>query len=88
MISIMRNILDMRIQISMIFLFINRMQVTSHRCLLLILCEVEDLLAFRVLGSLLETNSILNGGMSTNGKGIPSKFNFFYFIFASLSGEL
>jgi hypothetical protein len=31
-------------------------------------------LAFGVLGSLLETKSILNGGKSTNGKRIPSKF--------------
>jgi hypothetical protein len=59
------------------------MQAISHRCHPLILCEVEDLLALSVLGSLLETKSILNGGMSTNGKGIPSKFNFLYFIFAS-----
>jgi hypothetical protein len=61
----------------------NQMQATSHRCLPLLLCEVEDLLALSVLGSLLETKSILNGGMSTNGKGIPSKFNILYFIFAS-----
>jgi hypothetical protein len=48
-------------------------------------CEAEGLLALSVLGSLLETKSILNGGMSTNGEGIPSKFNFFYIIFASFN---
>jgi hypothetical protein len=58
------------------------MQVISYRCLLVLLYEVEDLLALSVLGSLLETKSILNGGMSINGEGIPRKFNFFYFIFA------
>jgi hypothetical protein len=67
----------------MVLLFMNRMRATSHRRLLLLLCEVEDLLAFSVLGSLLETKSILNGGMSTNGEGIPSKLIFFYFILAS-----
>jgi hypothetical protein len=59
------------------------MQAISHRCLPLLLCEVEDLLALSVLGFLLETKSILNGGMYSNGKGIFNKFNFFYFIFAS-----
>jgi hypothetical protein len=34
--------------------------------------------------SLLETKSILNGGMSTNGVGIPSKFYFIIFTLASL----
>jgi hypothetical protein len=67
----------------MVFPLMNRMQAISHRCLPLLLCEVENLLAFSVLGSLLETKSILNGGLCTNGKGIPSKFNLFYFIFAS-----
>jgi hypothetical protein len=62
----------MRIQISMVFLFMDRMQATSHRYLPLLLCKVEDLLTFSVLGSLLKTKSILNGGMSTNGEGIPS----------------
>jgi hypothetical protein len=28
-----------------------------------------------VLGFPMETKTILNGGMSTNGEGIPSKFN-------------
>jgi hypothetical protein len=60
----------------------NRMQAISHMCLPL-LCEVEDLLALSLLGSLLETKSILNGGMSTNDKDIPIKLNVFYFIFAS-----
>jgi hypothetical protein len=60
-----------------------RMRATSHRCLPLPLCEVGGLLAFSVLCSLLETKPILNGGMSTNGEGIPSKFNFIYFTFAS-----
>jgi hypothetical protein len=59
------------------------MHTVSHMCLPLFLCEVEVLLALRVLGSLLETKSILNGGMPTIGKSIPSKFNLIYFIFAS-----
>jgi hypothetical protein len=73
----------MRIQISMNFLFMKRIQATSNMCLPLLLCEVKDLLVVSFLGSLLEAKSILNGGMSTNGEGIPSKFNFLYFIFAS-----
>jgi hypothetical protein len=69
MMRIMRNILNMGIQISMVLLFIKRMRATSDRCLPLLHCEVEGLLAFSVLGFLLETKSILNGGMSTNGEG-------------------
>jgi hypothetical protein len=68
MMSIMRHIFNMRIQISMVLLFMKRMQATNHRCLPLLLCEVEDLLALSVLGSLLETKSILTRGMSTNGE--------------------
>jgi hypothetical protein len=79
----MRNILNMRIQISMVLLFMKRMRDNSHMCLPLLLCKVEGLLDFYVLGTLLETKYILNGGMSTNGEVIPSKFNFLYFIFVS-----
>jgi hypothetical protein len=40
-------------------------------------------MALCVLGSPMEAKSILNGGVSTNGEGIPSKLYFFYLIFAS-----
>jgi hypothetical protein len=79
----MRNILNMRIQISMVLRFMKIMWATSHKRLPLVLSEVEGLLAFCVIGSLLKTKSITNGGMSTNGEGIPGKFNFFYLILAS-----
>jgi hypothetical protein len=36
-----------------------------------------------VLGSPMEAKTILNGGMCTNGLGIPSKFNLITFIFAN-----
>jgi hypothetical protein len=42
-------------------------------------------MALYVLGSPMEAKSILNGGMSTNGDGIPSKFNIFYFILQVLN---
>jgi hypothetical protein len=83
MMSIIRNILNMRIKISMVLLFMKRMRATSHTRLPFLLCEVEGLLAFSILSFLLKTKSILNVGMSTNGEGIPSKLNFLYFIFAS-----
>jgi hypothetical protein len=40
-------------------------------------------MALYVLCSPMEAKSILNGGMSTNCEGIPSKINFFYLIFTS-----
>jgi hypothetical protein len=84
--SIMMNILsilNMSTNESMVLLFMKRMGAISHRRLPLLLDEVGGLLAVGVLDSLMETKSILNGGMSTNGKGIHSKFNFFYHLFAN-----
>jgi uncharacterized membrane protein (UPF0136 family) len=83
--SIMMNILsilNMSINKSMVLLLMKRMLATSHRHLPLLLSEVGGLLALCVLGPLLEAKSILNGGMSTNGVGIPSKLNLITFIFA------
>jgi hypothetical protein len=60
-----------------------RMRATSHRRLPLLLSEVRGLMSLCVLGSPMEVTSILNGRISTNGEGIPSKLNFFYLIFAS-----
>jgi hypothetical protein len=56
---------------------------TSHRCFPCLLNEVRGLMALCVFGSLMEVKTILNGGMSTNGLGIPCKFNFITLIFAS-----
>jgi hypothetical protein len=84
--SIMMNILsilNMSTNESMVLLFMKRMGAISHRRLPLLLDEVGGLLALGVLDSLMETKSILNGGMSTNGKGIHSKINFFYHLFAN-----
>jgi hypothetical protein len=39
--------------------------------------------ALYVIGFPMETKTILNGGMSTNGEGTPSKFDLLYFIIAS-----
>jgi hypothetical protein len=52
-------------------------------CLPFLLDEIGGLLDFYVPGSLLETKSILNGGMSNNCLGIPGKFYFFTFILAN-----
>jgi hypothetical protein len=79
------SILNMSISKSMVLLIMKRTWDTSHRRLRLLLSEVVGLMALCVLGSSLEAKSILNRGMSTNGEGIPSKFNLFYLIFASLS---
>jgi hypothetical protein len=70
------SILNMSINEIMVLLFMKRMQTTSYGRLPLLLNQVGGLLAHCVLGSLMETKSILNGGMSTNGEGIPCKFNF------------
>jgi hypothetical protein len=44
-------------------------------CLPLLLNEVGGLMALCVHGSPIEAKITLNGEMSTNGVGIPSKFN-------------
>jgi hypothetical protein len=41
-----------------------------------------------VLGSPMEAKTILNGEMSTNGVGIPSKFNLIIFIFANFKSSI
>jgi hypothetical protein len=68
MMSNIRNSLDMSIKISMVLL-----RTTSHRSLPFLLVEIGSSMACQVLGLLLETKSILNRGVSTNGVGIPSK---------------
>jgi hypothetical protein len=80
-----RGILNMSIQIGMVLLVIKRMRTTSQRCLHFLLDEIGGPLACWVLGSLLETKSILNGGMSTNSVGIPGKFYLLTFILQLLS---
>jgi hypothetical protein len=47
---------------------------TSHRSLPFPFVETGNPLACYVFGLLLETKSIVNRGVSTNGVGIPSKF--------------
>jgi hypothetical protein len=49
------------------------LRTTSHRSLPFLLVEIGSSMACQVLGLLLETKSILNRGVSTNGVGIPSK---------------
>jgi hypothetical protein len=65
----MSNIRNFLIKIGMVLL-----RTTSHRSLPFILVEIGSPMACKVLGLLLETKSILNLGVSTNGVGIPSKF--------------
>jgi hypothetical protein len=49
-------------------------RATSHGSLPFLFVEIGSPLACYILGSLLETESILNRGVSTDGVGIPSKF--------------
>jgi hypothetical protein len=65
----MSNIRNFLIKIGTVLL-----RATSHRSLPFFLVEIGGPMACKVLGLLLETKSILNCGVSTNGVGIPSKF--------------
>jgi hypothetical protein len=60
----------------MVLLIMKEMRATSHRRFSFLLSEARGRMALYVLGFAMETKTILNGGMSTNGEGIPSKFYF------------
>jgi hypothetical protein len=51
-------------------LVMKRMQATSHKRFPFLLSEAGGPMALYVLGFPMETKTILNGGISTNGEGI------------------